>query len=137
MSQTQGRRRIVLGALRWNNQGVPLSDDENRILREIEAQLQTDERFASAVSPKGLYLHSARTIRRAVVGMVLCLAGLVAGLQVHYLVAFLGFIGMLACGLIIERQVRLIGRAGIQDLAQQVRLPRVPQDPRRRSRPGE
>ncbi len=114
---------------------MPLSDDENRILREIEAQLQTDEKFATRVSPKGLYLHSAITIRRAAVGMLLCLAGLVAGLQVHYLVAFLGFIGMLACGLVIERQVRLIGRAGMQDLAQQVRLPRAPQGPGRGARP--
>ena len=116
---------------------MPLSDDENRILREIEAQLQTDEKFANRVSPKGLYIHSAITIRRAAVGMLVCLAGLVAGLQVHYLVAFLGFIGMLGCGLVIERQVRLIGRAGMQDLAQQVRLPRAPQGPGRGARPGD
>ena len=122
---------------RWNNRVVPLSDDENRILREIEAQLEQDERFATRVSPKGLYRHSALTIRRAAVGMLLCLVGLVAGLQVHYLAAFLGFVGMLACGLVIERQVRLIGRAGMQDLAQQVRIPRASQGPGRSSRPGE
>ncbi len=122
---------------RWNNRVVPLSDDENRILREIEAQLQTDEKFATKVSPKGLYRHSALTIRRAAAGMLLCLIGLVAGLQVHYLAAFLGFVGMLACGLVIERQVRLIGRAGMQDLAQQVRLPRASPGPGRGFRQGE
>lgn len=104
---------------------MPLSDDEQRILREIEAQLETDEKFASAVSSAGLYRHSARTIRWAGLGMVLCLAGIVGSLQVHFLLAFVAFIGMLACALVIERQVRLIGRAGVQDLAQTIKRPRV------------
>lgn len=105
--------------------GVPLSDDEQRILREIEAQLKTDEKFASAVSSSGLYKHSARTIRWAAIGMLACLGGVVASLQIHFLVAFVAFIGMLACALVIERQARLIGRAGVQDLAQTIKRPRV------------
>ena len=104
---------------------MPLSDDEQRILREIEAQLQTDEKFASAVSSSGLYRHSARTIRWAALGIVGCLLGLVLSLQVHFLLAFVAFGGMLACALVIERQVRLIGRAGVQDIAQTIRRPRV------------
>lgn len=104
---------------------VPLSDDEQRILREIEAQLQTDEKFATAVSSSGLYRHSARTIRWAALGMFICLVGVVGSLQIHFLVAFVAFIGMLACALVIERQVRLIGRAGVQDIAQSIKRPRV------------
>lgn len=111
-----------------DNLPVPLSDDEQRILREIEAQLETDEKFASAVSASGLYRHSARTIRWAALGMVACLAGIVGSLQVHFLLAFAAFIGMLACALVIERQVRLIGRAGVQDLAQTMKKPRVSSD---------
>ena len=57
--------------------------------------------------------------------MVACLVGVVATLQIHYLVAFGAFIGMLICALIIERQLRLIGRAGVQDLAQKMPRPRV------------
>jgi hypothetical protein len=34
-------------------------------------------------------------------------------------------VGMLGCALNIERQLRLIGRAGVQDLAQKMPKPRV------------
>jgi hypothetical protein len=104
---------------------VPLSDNEQRILREIEAQLKTDEKFAHAVSSSGLYRHSARRVWWALLGMVLSLIGVVASLQIHFLVAFVAFIAMLGCALVIERQLRLIGRAGVQDIAQSIRKPRV------------
>jgi hypothetical protein len=104
---------------------VPLSDNEQRILREIEAQLKTDEKFAHAVSSSGLYRHSARRVWWALLGMVVSLIGVVASLQIHFLVAFVAFIAMLGCALVIERQLRLIGRAGVQDLAQTMRKPRV------------
>jgi hypothetical protein len=104
---------------------VPLSDDEQRILREIEEQLQTDEKFASAVSSSGLYRHSARTVWRSSLGMVLALVAVVATLQIHYLVAFGAFVVMLGFAVSIERQLRMIGRAGVQDFAQNIRRPRV------------
>lgn len=110
---------------RCDNHGVPLSDDEQRILREIEDQLSADEKFASAVSSAGLYRHSAKRVWWSLIGMVACLAGIVATLQIHYLAAFVAFIGMLAFALVIERQLRLIGRAGVQDLAQKMPKPRV------------
>jgi hypothetical protein len=108
-----------------DNQSVPLSDDEQRILREIEDQLSADEKFASAVSSAGLYRHSAKRVWWSSLGMVACLVAVVATLQIHYLVAFGAFIGMLLFALIIERQLRLIGRAGVQDLAQKMPRPRV------------
>ena len=104
---------------------MPLSDNEQRILREIEAQLKTDEKFAHAVSSSGLYRHSARRVWWALLGMVVSLIGVVASLQIHFLVAFVAFIAMLGCALVIERQLRLIGRAGVQDIAQTMRKPRV------------
>ena len=104
---------------------MPLSDEEQRILREIEAQLQTDEKFANAVSSAGLYRHSARRVWWALVGVLVSLVAVVASLQIHFLVAFAAFVVMMGCALVIERQVRLIGRAGVQDLAQTIRKPRV------------
>ena len=104
---------------------MPLSDDEQRIPREIEEQLQTDEKFASAVSSSGLYRHSARTVWRSSLGMVLALVAVVATLQIHYLVAFGAFVVMLGFAVSIERQLRMIGRAGVQDFAQNIRRPRV------------
>ena len=111
--------------IQCENQAVPLSDDEQRILREIEDQLSADEKFASAVSSSGLYRHSAKRVWWSLMGMVACLAGVVLTLQIHYLVAFGAFIGMLLFALVIERQLRLIGRAGVQDLAQRMPKPRV------------
>lgn len=104
---------------------MALSDDEQRILREIEHQLSTDEKFASAVSSKGLYSHSARNVRWAALGMVACLVGIVLTLQVHFIVAFVAFVGMLSCALVIEHEVRMMGRAGVQDLVQKMPRPRA------------
>lgn len=117
--------RIVFWLIQCENHIVPLSDDEQRILREIEDQLSADEKFASAVSSSGLYRHSAKRVWWSLLGMVACLVGVVATLQIHYLVAFGAFIGMLLFALVIERQLRLIGRAGVQDLAQRMPKPRV------------
>lgn len=104
---------------------MALSDDEQRILREIEDQLKSDEKFASAVSSSGLYRHSARKVWWLMVGMVVSLFAVVVALQIHYLLAFAAFVVMLGCALMIERQLRLIGRAGVQDLAQKMPRQRV------------
>lgn len=104
---------------------MALSDDEQRILREIEDQLKSDEKFASAVSSSGLYRHSARKVWWLMVGMVVSLVAVVVALQIHYLLAFAAFVVMLGCALMIERQLRLIGRAGVQDLAQKMPRQRV------------
>lgn len=114
---------------------MPLSDDEQRILREIEENLKTDERFAQSVSSPGLYRHSVRIVRRASAALVLSLVGLVLALRVHFLLAFAVFVAMLALLLVIEGQVRMMGRAGMQDIAQNLRRPRV--TVQRRGRGGE
>ena len=103
---------------------MPLSEDEQRILRQIEEQLENDPKFAQAVSSSGLYRHSARTVWWAVLGTVGGLVLLLVLLQVHFVLAFAGFVVMLACAAVIERQVRAMGRAGIQDVAASLRSTR-------------
>ena len=104
---------------------MPLSEDEQRILRQIEESLGTDERFAQAVSPSGLYRHSARKVRWAIFGAVVSLVATIGLLQVHFMLAFVGFLGMLACVLVIERQLRAIGKAGMQDIAATIKSSRL------------
>jgi hypothetical protein len=104
---------------------VPLSDDEQRILRQIEEQLQEDQRFAQLASPAGLYRQSAKTVRWAALGVVAGLVLTVVALQIHFLVAFCGFLVMLGCALVIERQLRAIGKVGVQDLAASLRKSRI------------
>ena len=59
---------------------MPLSDNEQQILRQIEQDLKTDEKFAQAVSSKGLYRHSARTAWWSGIGVVLSLGLTIGGL---------------------------------------------------------
>lgn len=103
---------------------VALSDDEQRILRQIEQELQNDSKFAQAVSPSGLYTHSVRTVRWAAIGLIVCLALLVVLLQVHFIAAFVIFLAMLALVAVIERNARAMGKAGIQDVAGAIRKAR-------------
>ncbi|MGA0195409.1 MAG: DUF3040 domain-containing protein, partial [Ilumatobacteraceae bacterium] len=112
---TVGREEVPMG----------LSDDEQRILRQIEEELESDTKFAQAVSPSGLYSHSARLVRWAVLGLVVCVALLVLALRIHFLVSFGVFIGMLVLLAVIERNARAIGRAGFQDVAGALRKARA------------
>lgn len=100
---------------------VALSDEENRILREIEAQLENDPKFAKAVSAGGMYRAPARKMWWALVGVVVFLIAMVVSLQVHFLAAFVWFVGMLGCALVIEREARAMGRTGMKDIAETLR----------------
>lgn len=100
---------------------MALSENEQRILRQIEEELENDSKFAQAVSPSGLYTHSVKTVRWAALGLVVCLVLLVVLLQIHYLAAFATFVGMLALLAVIERNARAMGKAGFQDVAGAIR----------------
>lgn len=96
---------------------MPLSEDEQRILREIEANLSvTDPKLVQQVSDTTLYRHSARMIKWAVLGLVLGLALLVMTFTSVLPLAVAGFLLMLFCLLVIEHHVRKMGRAGLESL---------------------
>lgn len=98
---------------------MPLSEDEQRILKQIEEQFyESDPSFAEKVSAPGLYRPALRKARWAVVGLVACLAGLVLTLQVHFLLSFACFVGMLLCAFVIEDSIRTVGRAGLHNKRQ-------------------
>lgn len=101
---------------RLERSAMPLSDNEQQILRQIEQQLEADQRFAQAVSSSGLYRPSVRRVRWAVLGAVVSLIGMVAALQVHFAASFAGFLAMLACVLVIERELRRMGKVGMRDI---------------------
>ncbi len=114
---------------------MPLSEDEQRILRQIEEQFyESDPKFAQHVSSASLYRHALRRVRWAVLGLVLGLGFLVATLQVHFLLSFAGFMIMLASAFVIERNLRTVGRVGIQDLAGVMRGRKPADDSRLRDR---
>lgn len=105
-----------------DNEGVPLSEDEQRILQEIEANLTaTDPRLVQEVSETTLYRHSARNIKWAVLGFVAGLVLLLFTFTTQLLLGVVGFLIMLACLLVIERNVRKLGKAGLDNLTSSMR----------------
>jgi hypothetical protein len=97
---------------------MPLSDEEQQILKEIEAQLnETDPGLVEQVSRTTLYRHSARMIRWSAFGVLVGLVILVATFNHTLIGGVIGFLIMLGCLLVIERNVRKLGRAGFQTLS--------------------
>ena len=102
---------------------MPLSEDEQRILSEIEQQFyETDPGLAHAVGSTTLYRHAFRNIKWA---SILFLAGVVvlvwALVTVGYVAAFAGFLLMLGAALWIESNARKLGRAGLQQVTATMR----------------
>lgn len=104
------------------NEGVPLSEDEQRILQEIEANLtESDPRLVQEVSETTLYRHSARIIKWAILGFVAGLVLLLLTFTNQLLLGVVGFLVMLLCLLVIERNVRKLGKAGLDSLTGSMR----------------
>jgi hypothetical protein len=96
---------------------MPLSEEEQKILKEIEAQLNaTDPALVEQVSRTTLYRHSARVIRWSALGFLGGLVLLVLTFAENLLAGVIGFAVMLGCLIIIERNVRKLGRAGLASL---------------------
>ena len=93
---------------------MPLSEDEQRILREIEDRLyESDPALANEVRTRTVHTAVLRRIRLAAVGMVVSLALTIFLLSVHFLLAFVGFLVTFALGAVIESGIRQLGQDGM------------------------
>lgn len=102
---------------------MPLSEDEQRILSEIEQQLyQTDPGLARDIADTTVYTAASRGLKWSLFGFVVGLVGLVLTLGVHFLVAFACFLVMLVSALAAERNARRLGKVGMQQMTQSVRI---------------
>ena len=83
---------------------MPLSEDEQRILRQIELDLQSDPTFQQRVH---------RVSRRRLIGLSVALVvGLfltILGLALHFWLAFAGFIAVLVIAIMLEQEIRVVG----------------------------
>ncbi len=98
---------------------MPLSEDEQRILHEIEQQFyETDPAFAREVESTTLYRHAFRNIKWATLAFLAGVGVLVwALLNGNVLVAFVGgFLVMLVSAIWFEQNARKLGRAGWQQM---------------------
>lgn len=90
---------------------MPLSEDEQRILRQIEQELASDPNFAQ---------RGVRVSRRRLVLLSIALAvGLlvtVVSLAVSFLVSFAAFVVVLVVAILLEAEIRVLGREKIGNL---------------------
>ena len=98
---------------------MPLSEDEQRILRQIEEQLQRDPGF-------GRNLHSVgggnrRVLFASSAAAVVCLVLTVGLLSVSPYLSFVMFIGAVVAALFAERHARTLGESGLNHLSESMR----------------
>ncbi len=84
---------------------VPLSEDEQRILRQIEEELEQDPSFAA----RG-YRVSRRRSALLIAGLIAGLVITIGGLAFSFLVSFVGFVIVLFTAVKLESELRLLGR---------------------------
>jgi Flp pilus assembly protein TadB len=90
---------------------MPLSDDEQRILHQIEQELKQDPSF----SERGVRVSRRRLVLLGI-GMAAGLVLTVAGLAISFWLAFAAFIGVLAMAVLLESEIRVIGREKLGNL---------------------
>jgi len=101
---------------------MPLSEDEQRILSEIESQLRaSDPDLARQVGSTTIYSHALRQLRWGIVAFVASLVLSVLLLTVNFVLAFVGFLAMVVSAVVIERAARRMGRAGMSEASQALR----------------
>lgn len=102
---------------------MPLSEDEQRILAEIEAHLyESDPQLVQQVAETTVYRHASRMIKWGVLGFVAGLAILVVSFASSLILGFAGFLIMLGSAFLIERNVRRIGKAGLESLTTSMKM---------------
>jgi hypothetical protein len=105
---------------------VPLSEDEQRILHEIEQQFyESDPAFARGVGKTTLYRHAGRNLKWAALGFLGGFVLLVVSFASQLVLGYLGFAIMLACAFIFERNLRKMGRAGWKQVTGSIKTNQV------------
>ena len=101
---------------------MPLSEDEERILQEIEQQLHaTDPRLVREVSSTTVYRHAGRNLKWAAVGFLAGLVFMVMTFTTSTWLGVVGFLGMLAAAIAFERNLRKMGKAGWRQMSGSVK----------------
>lgn len=101
---------------------MPLSEEEQRILSEIEQQLhQTDPALAKEIADSTIYKAAARNLKWGVAGFLVGTAIILGTLHISFVLAFVGFLVLLGATLSIVRDLRRMGKAGMDQLSTSLR----------------
>ncbi|MDQ6727655.1 MAG: DUF3040 domain-containing protein [Actinomycetota bacterium] len=105
---------------------MPLSEDEQRILHEIEQQFyESDPAFARGVGQTTLYRHAGRNLKWAALGFLAGFFLLVGAFATSLFLGFVGFAVMLACAFVFERNLRKMGKAGWKQVTGNIKTGQV------------
>lgn len=111
-----------MGKIGRRSKEMPLSDNEQKILAEIEKHLhESDPRLAREVSETTIYRHAIGSLKWSAAGCVAGLIMMIATLQIHFTLAFVGFLIMLVSALGFERNFRVMGRASMNSLTDAIK----------------
>jgi hypothetical protein len=101
---------------------VPLSEDEQRILSEIERSFyEHDPAFAREVSAATLTRHAGRYAKLAGFGFLAGLLLMLTSFASLFWLGALGFLVMLGSAFVFVTNVRKLSRTGLQEVARSVR----------------
>ncbi|MEC7673804.1 MAG: DUF3040 domain-containing protein, partial [Actinomycetota bacterium] len=101
---------------------MPLSEDEQRILSEIEDHLyESDPTLAREVAQTTIYTHAFRNLKRATVGFIVGTVAMVALLSVSFVFSFVGVLIMLLSLLWGFDNLHKLGRAGLEQMTSGMR----------------
>ena len=102
---------------------MPLSEDDQRIFRDIENSFyESDPDFARRVANSpGVVGHAARNMKLAALGLVVGLLAVVLLLPVGPLFSFAGFALMVVSALVFVDSARKAGKIGLQSLNEVVK----------------
>jgi 1,4-dihydroxy-2-naphthoate octaprenyltransferase len=99
---------------------MPLSDEEQRILDEIERRLAEDDpRLVEQVGRTTLSTHLARRIRLASLAFLVGFLMMVFAFATVLWVAAVGFVVMVLSSLLVARYVRQLGRDQVRAMQQE------------------
>jgi len=101
---------------------VPLSEDEQRILSEIENHLyESDPALVREVSQTTIYTHAFRNLKWATLSFIAGAAMMITLISVDVLLAFAGVVVMLVSLLWFFDNAQKLGRAGLEQMTASMR----------------
>jgi FtsH-binding integral membrane protein len=107
-----GERRVV----------VPLSPEEQKILQDIEKSFyEHDPQFSRKVSETTIYRVAGRNLKWLAIGFVAAFVFMIWSFTTNLLLGLVGFLAMLACAFFFERNLRKMGKAGLESLTSTMR----------------
>jgi len=96
---------------------VPLSEDEQRILTEIEDHLyESDPELAREVAQTTIYTHAFRNVKWAAFTFLVGAVMMVALLSTSFVLSFAGVLVMLGSLLWMFENLKKLGRAGLEQM---------------------